>query len=324
MQPSPDFRSKLAPLLRAFLLDKIARGYSYRRERFHLQQLDRFLVRIRWRDPTLPQRVVEEWLSATLHRRPSTHRKRVVVVRQLATFLQLHGHPAYRPLLSLTPRKEHRSAARIFSRDELRSILEAADRLPFVPQSPRRHLVMPELFRVLYGCGLRVGEALRLKVADVDLAEGVLKIEQGKFRRDRLVPVAPALRRRLEKYRRSLATRTLDDLFFPSRHGGRYDVASIYAVFRELLTQAGIAHYGRGRGPRLHEIRHSMAVHRLEAWYRAGEDLNAKLPLLATYLGHRTTVGTAAYLQLTQVLFTDVVKRLDGVVGRVFPTRLRS
>jgi len=67
-----------------------------------------------------------------------------------------------------------------------------------------------------------------------------------------------------------------------------------------------------------------MAVHRLEAWYRAGEDLNAKLPLLATYLGHRTTVGTAAYLQLTQVLFTDVVKRLEGVVGRVVPTGIRS
>jgi integrase len=183
---------------------------------------------------------------------------------------------------------------------------------------------MPELFRVLYGCGLRVGEALRLRVADVDLTEGVLTIEQGKFRRDRLVPVAPALRRRLQKYYECLESRRRDDLFFPSPRGGRYKVTSIYCVFRKLLAYAGIAHGGRGRGPRLHEIRHTMAVHRLEAWYRAGEDLNAKLPLLATYLGHSTTVGTSAYLQLTETLFTDVVTRLETVVGHVIPTGGKS
>jgi integrase len=323
VQRSPEFRSKLAPFLRAFLLDKIARGFSYQREKLHLQQLDRFLVRVRLKETALRQPLVEKWLSSTLHRRPSTHRKRVVVVRQLAMFLQLHGRPAHRPLLPLKPRKEHRSAARIFSREEIRSILQAADRLPSAPRSPQRHVVMPEIFRVLYGCGLRVGEALRLKVADVDLAEGVLRIEQGKFRRDRLVPVAPGLRRRLGKYRKSLGPRKPENLFFPSPRGGEYDPRSIYGVFRKLLKQAGIAHGGRGRGPRLHEIRHTMAVHRLEAWYRTGEDLTAKLPLLATYLGHRTTVGTAAYLQLTQALFTDVVKGLEKIVGYVIPKQLK-
>jgi integrase len=318
------FGSKLAPLLRAFLLDKNARGFSYKREVFHLQQLDRFLVRARLKEAALPRRLVERWLSSTLHRRPSTHRKRVVFVRQLATFLRLHGRPAYWPLLPLKPRKEHRSAARIFSRDEMRSILQAADRLPYVLRSPKRHLVMPELFRLLYGCGLRVGEALRLTVADVDLSEGVLKIEQGKFRRDRLVPLAPALRRRLQKYCKSLGPRKPLDILFPSpRGGGQYNIGSIYSAFRKLLKACGIAHGGRGRGPRLHEIRHTMAVHRLEAWYRAGDDLNAKLPLLATYLGHRTTVGTAAYLQLTQALFTDVVMRLESVVGSVIPERIK-
>jgi integrase len=318
-----EFRSKLASLLRAFVLDKNARGFSYRREVFHLRQLDGFLVRARLKKTALPQNLVERWLSSTLRRKPSTHRKRVVVIRQLATFLQLQGRPAYLPVLPLKPRKEHRSAARIFSRDEIRSILQAADRLPYVLRSPKRHLMMPEIFRVLYGCGLRVGEALRLTVADVDLSEGVLKIEQGKFRRDRLVPLAPTLRRRLQKYCEALGPRKPLDIFFPSPRGGSYNIGSIYSVFRRLLKQCGIAHGGRGRGPRLHEIRHTMAVHRLEAWYRAGDDLNAKLPLLATFLGHRTTVGTAAYLQLTQALFTDVVMRLESVVGSAIPNRIK-
>ena len=322
--PSSMFRSKLAPLLRAFLVDKRARGFRYTREMFHLRQLDRFLLRAGIKKVALSQSVVERWLSSTLNRRASTHRKRVVVVRQLAAFLQLHGCPAHRPVLPLTPRREDRSAARIFSRDEMRSILKAADCLPYSPQSPRRHIVIPEVFRVLYGCGLRVGEATRLSVADVDLAQGILKVQQGKFRRDRLVPLAPALRRRLKKYAEAFGTRSPDEPFFPSRRGARYGNQGMYLVFRHLLQQSGIVHHGRGQGPRLHEVRHTMAVHRLEGWYRAGEDLNAKLPLLATYLGHRSTVGTAAYLQLTQALFTDLATRLERAFGHVIPNGMRS
>jgi integrase/recombinase XerD len=323
-QRSAMFRSKLAPLLRAFLLDKRARGYLYTREVLHLRQLDRFLLRAGIKEAALSQPVVELWLSSTLNRRASTHRKRVIVARQLAAFLQLHGCPAHRPVLPLTPRREDRSAARIFSRHEMRSILKAADCLPYSPQSPQRHIVMPEVFRVLYGCGLRIGEATRLSVADVDLAQGVLKVRQGKFRRDRLVPLAPALRRRLQRYAEALGTRSPEEFFFPSPRGRRYGNQGMYAVFRHLLQQSGIVHRGRGRGPRLHEIRHTMAVHRLEGWYRAGEDLNAKLPLLATYLGHRTTVGTAAYLQLTQALFADLATRLERSFGHVIPKVVRS
>lgn len=323
---NPNFRSPLAPLLRTFLLDKRARGFRYTREAYHLQQLDRFLNRAKLKQPALPRRLVDRWLSITVHRRPSTHRKRIIVIRQLAAFLRLHGCPAELPLLPWTPRKEVRSAARIFSRDEMRSILEAVDRLPYKPRWPLRHIVLPELFRVLYGCGLRVGEATRLRVRDVDLTEGVLRILQGKFRKDRLVPVASPLRDRLMKYSRALGPREPDDPFFPScrrKQFEGYGCRGIYCVFRRLLDRCGLVHGGRGRGPRLHEIRHTMAVHRLEDWYREGEDLNAKLPLLATYLGHRCMVGTQAYLQLTETLFTDIATRLETSFGHVIPEALK-
>jgi integrase len=316
---SPTFRSALAPLLDKFLQDKRRRGFSYRREAFHLLQLDRFLVEAGLAEVELPQTLIEQWLSRTRHRKPSTHRKRVVVIRQLAAFLQLHGCPAYRPLLPWTPRKEVRSAARIFSREEMGALLNAADHLPYCPHSPVRHLVAPELFRVLYGCGLRVGEARRLTVADVDLDSGVLRIRQGKFRRDRLVPLAPGLQWRLERYAQALGACAPSEPFFPAPSGRPYGHQGIYRLFRELLTHAGIVHGGRGRGPRLHEIRHSFAVHRLEAWYRAGEDLNAKLPLLATYLGHQSMVGTQAYLQLTQTLFSTLTTGLDLAYGHLIP-----
>ncbi|MCP4036372.1 MAG: tyrosine-type recombinase/integrase [bacterium] len=138
----------------------------------------------------------------------------------------------------------------------MRALLEAADHLPRSPHSPVRHLVVPELFRVLHGCGSRVGEARRLTVADVDPGSVVLRIDQGKFRRDRIVPVAPGLRRRLERYTQALGARAPREPFFPAPRGRQYGHQGICCIFRELLERAGIVHGGRGRGQRLHEIRH--------------------------------------------------------------------
>lgn len=317
-EPKESFRSSLAPLMEAFLDDKRARGFGYLREQYHLQQLDRFLIGTGHDQSSLPRDLVERWLSTTIHRRPSTHRHRQVLVRQFAAFLQHRGCSAYCPALTAKA-PQHSSAARIFSRDEMRRILDATDHLPFNGRSPLRHLVMAELFRILYGCGLRVGEVLRLTVADVDLAAGLLRIRAGKFHKDRLVPVAPALRDRLRKYAETVGARDGEQPFFPSPRGGAYDRQAIYQLFRHLLDTVGIRHGGRGHGPRLHEIRHSFAVHRLEQWYRAGENLNAKLPLLATYMGHRSMIGTQWYLQLTRSLFTDLATRLDQAYGHVVP-----
>jgi len=311
------FRSTLAPLLEAFLCDKRARGYRYDREEHHLRQLDRFLVQAGLDGKALPRDLVERWLSTTANRRPSTHRHRQFLMRQLAAFLQLRGCSAYSPPIAV--KAQTYVTARVFSREEIHALLQAADQLPFNPRSPVRHLVMPTLFRVLYGCGLRVGEALRLTVGDVGLQAGTLRIQQGKFRRDRLVPVAPGLHCRLQAFADALGSRAGGEIFFPSPRGGSYGNQAIYQTFRKLLRDVGIVHRGRGQGPRLHELRHAFAVHRLESWYRAGEDLNAKLPLLATYLGHRSMLGTQWYLRLTQVLFTDVAARLDGLYGHVLP-----
>jgi integrase len=321
-ESSSAFHSPLAPLFEAFLHDKRSRGYRYHREEKDLLQLDRFLVDRGHAEATLPRDLVESWLAKTAHRRSSTHRRRTGFLRRLAASLALRGCSAYGPP-RLPRATETFSTARIFSHDEIRRMLDATDRLPPRAGSPLRHLVMPELFRVLYGCGLRVGEAVLLTVADVDLAAGVLRIREGKFRRDRLVPVAPKLRQRLGTYAAALGSRGPEEPFFPSPCGGSYRPQSIYRVFRQLLQSAGIPHRGRGQGPRLHEIRHAFAVHRLEQWHRDGEDLNAKLPFLATYMGHRSVAGTQWYLQLTRALFAELAVRLDDAFGHVIPVEVK-
>jgi integrase len=181
---------------------------------------------------------------------------------------------------------------------------------------------MPELFRVLYGCGLRVSEALKLTVSDVDLDEGVLLIREAKFRKDRLVPVSLALAARLRRYAGTF-NRSSDRgvAFFPKRDGSHYDKGIIYSTFRTMLHAAGISHGGRGQGPRLHDLRHTFAVHRLEQWYRQGADLGVKLAVLSSYLGHQSLAGTQRYLRLTSSLFPEITASVEAMVGHIVPRR---
>jgi integrase len=206
--------------------------------------------------------------------------------------------------------------------EELRKFLQAVDALKPTARSPLRHLIMPEVFRLLYGCGFRVREVLKLRVRDVDLNQGVITVHQGKFRKDRLLPPALSLVNRLRKYAAHFENRPPDVTFFPGPSGGPFSLRTVYTLFRQLLLQCGISHGGRSKGPRIHDARHLFAVRVLRRWYQDGADLDAKLPLLATYLGHVNLSGTQRYLHLTAELFPEITARADAAFGDVIPRRV--
>lgn len=316
------FQSILAPFLEKFIQEKRACGYRYDEEARVLGHLDLFLFGKELRSTELPRTITREFLSKRAHERSRTQQQRITVVRQFAKFLLRLGYPAYVPDSTLTPRDRSSFAPRILTHEEIRKLLQAADQLVPTARSPLRHLIMPEIFRLLYGCGFRLGEALNLKVRDVDLNEGILTVRQGKFRKDRLVPPAPSLVNRLRKYAASLGNRQPDAYFFPAPNGGPYSLRTVYNVFRKLLLECGIPHAGRGKGPRVHDARHAFAVHTLVRWYREGADLDAKLPLLATYMGHQHLSGTQQYLHLTAELFPEIIARVNLAFGDVIPRRI--
>jgi integrase len=211
----------------------------------------------------------------------------------------------------------------VFRREEVKGILQAADNLPPDNRSPMRHLIMPEVFRLLYYCGMRVSEVLKLRVGDVDLDGGVLIIRDAKFNKDRLIPPARSMAARLRRYAEATSRLDPNAVFFPAPDAGHYSVVTVYAIFRRLLRECGIPHRGRGKGPRLHELRHAFAVHTLERWYRQGENLEAKLPLLSAYMGHQSLVGTQRYLRLTPEIFPDIRARLERFMGHAIPRRAK-
>jgi len=315
------FQSVLSTFLEKFLQEKHACGYAYHEATRILRHLDHFVVQEGLATYELPGSMARKWLAKKAHESAQTQRQRITVVRQFSSFLVRLGYSAYVPDSTLAARHPSTFVPRMLSDEELRKFFQAVDTLEPTARSPLRHLIMPEVFRLLYGCGFRVGEVLKLRVRDVDLNQGILTVRLGKGRKDRLVPPALSLVNRLQKYAARFEDRPPDAIFFPGPSGGPYSLRSVYSLFRQLLVQCGVPHAGRGKGPRIHDYRHLFAVHALRRWYRNGEDLDAKLPLLATYLGHQHLSGTQRYLHLTAELFPEITARADAAFGDVIPQR---
>jgi len=319
---SAQFQSILAPFMEKFLQEKHACGYQYHEPTRILRRLDDLLFQEGLTTCELPRSITQNWLAKRAHESSKTQQQRIMVVRQFSRFLCRLGYSAYVPDSTLAPRNPSSFAPRILTHEEIRKLLQAVDALDPTARSPLRHFIMPEVFRLLYGCGFRLGEVLHLRVRDVDLNQGIVTVRQGKFRKDRLVPPVLSLVNRLRSYADRFENRPPDAIFFPAPDGGPFSLRTVYGLFRRLLLHCRIPHAGRGKGPRIHDYRHAFAVHTLLRWYRDGEDLDAKLPLLATYLGHQNLSGTQRYLHLTAELFPEITARVDAVFGEVIPRRI--
>ena len=176
------------------------------------------------------------------------------------------------------------------------------------------------LLLVLYGAGLRFSEATALTLADVDLSENVLTIRATKFYKSRLVPIGPQLATELASYmplrRRCGLAQGKASFLLANRDGTRLASSTVQAAFDALRRIAGVRRMTGGRQiPRLHDFRHSFAVHNLTAWYRQGADVQRLLPALSTYLGHSDLEGTKVYLTMTPELLQQASLRFERYAG---------
>ena len=207
----------------------------------------------------------------------------------------------------------------VYSRNELQRLFGAID------ASRQRSVqlgadTLRALLLLLYGAGLRLGEAERLTLEDADLPDALLTIRDTKFYKARLVPVAPQLADALRAYAAKRAERPLPkgtaSTFLANRDGTPLARGTIHGAFAKLLKGAGIGAPNDGRrAPCLHSLRHAAAVHRLESWYRQGADVRRLLPVLATWLGHADLNGTQVYLSMTPELLHEASVRFNTYVN---------
>ncbi len=308
------FHSPLSRELQGFLRFKRSLGYRYAQSEFTLREFDRFLKKYarKHRSWRLDQAILA-WLASKPQRKAISVSVDATIVRQFCRYL--HRLPAHSSLSEPRwPQLPGKSdfLPYILSKKEVHQLLKLTKKLARPPFRPRLYRA---LILLLYCTGVRFGEALRLRMRDVDVPARVLFVETFKGRA-RWVPFDRSLARELEIYlraRRLFAAAQSDDHFFVGANHRTLPKNTAWETLRKLFQKAGLKP-ARGRvGPRPYDWRHTFAVHRLTRWYRQGVDLHARLPWLSTYMGHDDILGTETYLTVTPELL--------GLAGHRFRLR---
>lgn len=215
------------------------------------------------------------------------------------------------PLPTVLPKRPPAFVPYIYSREQMRRILRTA-------KSDNRYRagIRPDtmhiIFLVLYSTGLRVQELVDLDMSDVSFADSTMKVRQSKFGKTRLVPFGPQLQRALQDYSKGHPATRPENPFFMTRHMRRIKADTLQHNHRILCKRAGIRRADGARyQPRIHDLRHTFAVHRLTSWYRQGADVQRLLPLLSVYLGHVHIRATQVYLSMTPELLAEAGDRFQ-------------
>jgi len=248
---------------------------------------------------------------------PITHAShcRYCALKGFFRFAVSRGHLDKVPLPTKLPKCQSSFVPYIYSREEVRRLLDA------IP-SFRRNTgwieapTLRAILLLLYGAGLRDSEALRLTVADVDLSNALLTIRKTKFFKSRLVPISQDLTKVLSDYmqwrRRTHPSANAENPFFVYRNGTAIRLSRLQKGFRRLRRYAGVRRSDEDRfQPRLHDLRHTFAVHRLTDWYRRGADVQRLVYHLSVYLGHAYLRDTSVYLTMTPELLQQVSNRFE-------------
>lgn len=234
--------------------------------------------------------------------------RRMIAARGFARYLSGIDPATQVPPIGLVPWHPQRPEPFIYSQADIAAMLIAARQLG---PGPLRGLTYYTLIGLLAATGLRIGEAIKLDLDDLDEHAGVLTIRESKFGKSRLVPLHPSTLSALAEYVRVRATdpHTADQpSLFISRTGKRLLYQVVGQTFRGIVTDAGVG-ADAARPPRLHDLRHRFAIITLLDWYRCGQDVQAKLPALSTYLGHREPSSTYWYLSAVPELLALAAER---------------
>lgn len=306
LKPESCLESCLAGSIRRFIQLRQLSGTDYHTQARLLLYFDRYLVAQKVIGSQLTRQIVEAYEKTLSRLVPRGRANRMCVVRQLCAYLSRDDPHTYVPESSRTPSSQASFVAYIYTEDEVRALLTAAARL--TPLGALRGPTYQTLLGLLYTTGIRIGEAMSLNLSDFHRDDALLYIEEGKFHKSRWLPLSSTTGAALSCYtdrRRHTQPNTADAPLFLNQRGRRLQHCTVNQCWHDLLRKCGITCQAHN-GPRLHDLRHSFAVHRLLAWYQDGRDINARLAWLATYMGHVDIRSTQVYLQPTIELLEQV------------------
>ena len=267
------YESAFAAHMADFIRYKRAQGLKYDKVPRSLRSFSRFLSAEEADDASIGKELIEKWCSFRPNENRLTQRRRIVETSQFLKYLSERGVDVPLPRPTRKSRARGAFVPHIFSHEELRRFFEECDRIS--ARTPSMMPVMlPVLFRLLLGCGLRISEALGLRLGDTDLDNGILVIRKAKFNKDRLIPLSDSLLVVLREYSATYHKIPKDDKepFFAHRDGRVVSQDNIYTWFRKLVWAAGISHGGRGNGPRVHDFRYPN-LNKIQTFFKDAQNI---------------------------------------------------
>jgi len=313
-------QSVLQPIISRYLELQRALGKWFDGERRILEAFDRWLAEIGAADVDSENFTV--WCTSKQHLASGVRRNHMRVVRNFCLYRRRSDPTCFVPDLLSFPANHQPLQPYIFTEAQIARVIQAADQLEPLPLSPIRAQVYRLAVVLLYTTGLRRGELLCLRIDDYDPRKQCLLVRRSKFHKSRHLPLSVDTVREITTY---LSVRRQHHLplfaetpliWNRGQNGKAYSGGGLGQGLRALFRQADIR-TAEGRLPRTHDIRHSFAVNALLRWYRTGADVRAKLPLLATYMGHVSIISTERYLHFVDELASQASERFDAHYGAV-------
>jgi len=318
MHPTP-FEGPLATDLQAYVDLKRALGRRFITAQRVLRNLDRF---VRDAHPTatdLSAAMIAAWLATRSRLQPQSAASLLTVVRQFCLYRQRTDPHVFVPDpqrdATLWPTRVARRLPFIYTPEQVRELLRAALNLAPTARNPLRPKAMFIFLLLLYTSGLRFSEAAGLSCSDIDLAAGTLRIRDAKFFKTRLVPLAPDVVNQLSTHlhlrKTASASTGREQRLFADANDQPYANSTISETGIHLLRSIGLKPADGHCGARLHDLRHTFAVHRITRWYEEGADVQNLLPKLATYMGHKDIRSTQYYITITSAILSHANERFE-------------
>jgi integrase/recombinase XerD len=319
---SPIFSSPLATPFAHYVDLKRALGRRFDTASRTLQSLDHFLFDTKEEYPDLNASAFQAWCHTHEHVSSGVRRIRMLEVRSFCLYRRRTEPQCFVPDLHAFPPYHQGLKPYIFSEKEVVTLLNAASILKRNPVSPLRPEVIRLAIILLFTTGIRRGELLDLTLGDYNRRESTLLIKETKFYKSRLLPINSGIADEIDRYLTARSQRKLPisadtELIWNASYGGRaYSGTCLRLTLQPLFKQCSIL-TSKGKPPRIHDFRHSFSVNALLRWYKTGANVEAKLPLLATYLGHASALSTHYYLHLIEPLRNEASKRFEIHYGEL-------
>lgn len=316
------FNSPWGVAIERYLATKQALGRAFANETTILGDWDAFLCKHRPASKNIKPDCFYGWATDLVHLNPTVRRYRMRVVRNFLIYYSREHPTTWIPDLATLPKPVPPRLPRLVSTEEMVRVLGAAARLEPSTVTPLRAQTVRMALLLLFCCGLRRGELSRLKLCHFDWSQNLLRVEETKFHKSRLVPLSPSLASELRDYlvlRRSQNRGGEDGAFLwwnfhRPKLPGSYSATSLVDIWQQLCLAVGVVDE-RGRPPRLHDLRHAFIIGALMRWYEQGVNVQTRLPHLSAYVGHASPRSTHYYLQLTPQLSQAASQRFHQACG---------